>query len=232
MCFLAFPDTPPQKVEAKGAKGAQYGALLGMQGNPNQFAVGLKDACCVEPVACCLSGACTFPYGLAPCYFRSAILDKYHNGIQDFRCCQGFIPRCLCLDFESMFPGSELGLCLEGCCCPLISLSIARIHLMHTLSLRPDPMDYQIIECSNCLQCLALICEIFGDDDVADAVQCVADMVTLTVAGCMGCAAPRFRARAPAPAPACHECAPRPRVTGEGGGGGEGHARVGEIIGE
>ena len=57
MCFLVFPDTPPRKVEAKGAKGAQYGALLCMQSNPNQFAVGLKDACCTEPACCCLSAA-------------------------------------------------------------------------------------------------------------------------------------------------------------------------------
>ena len=67
------------------------------------------------------------------------------------------MPACCCFDAAGLCPGSEFGLCLEGFCCPVFSLSIARLHLMDTKRLRPDPMDYQIIAFANCLQCLSLI---------------------------------------------------------------------------
>jgi len=52
------------------------------------------------------------------------------------------------------------GLCLEGCLCPVFSLSMARIHMMDKKEIRPDPMDFQIIHCSNCLQLLACVLDI------------------------------------------------------------------------
>jgi hypothetical protein len=73
-------------------------------------------------------------------------------GIDDFVCFQNYIPACCCLDFPNMCRGSKTGLCLEGCCCPIFSLSIARIHLMDSKQMRPDPMDWQLIHCSNALQ--------------------------------------------------------------------------------
>ena len=91
------------------------------------------------------------------------MLDKYHKGIEDFVCCQGMVPACCCINPSTWCPGSPIGLCLEGCCCPVFSLSIARIHLMETKHMRPDPCDYRIIQCSNCLQCLSCIVDIAGD---------------------------------------------------------------------
>merc|ERR1712118_265352 len=73
-----------------------------------------------------------------------------------------------------MCRGPELGLCLEGCCCPVFSISIARLHLMDSKRIRPDPWDYQIIAFSNCLQLASYILDL------------IADLVTLSVAGCMG----------------------------------------------
>jgi len=158
--------------------------------NPHVFAVGLKDACCKEP-CCCLGSAIGSPCGFTACYMRKAVLDKYHNGIEDFICCQGYVGACCCIDFKGCLPGSACGLCLEGCCCPIFSLSIARIHLMDKKQIRPDPCDWQIIWCSNCLQLLACILDIvaiFVDEarEAAQIVNCIADLVTFSVAGCMG----------------------------------------------
>ena len=49
-----------------------------------------------------------------------------------------------------------------GCLCPVFSLSLARIHLMHSKRIRPDPMDYQIIASANCLQLLACLFDILA----------------------------------------------------------------------
>ena len=45
----------------------------------------------------------------------------------------------------------------QGCCCPVFSISIARLHLMDSKRIRPDPWDYQIIAFSNCLQVCAKV---------------------------------------------------------------------------
>jgi hypothetical protein len=84
-----------------------------------------------------------------------------------------------------------VGLYLEGCCCPVFSLSMARIHLMDKKQIRPDPMDYQIIGCSNCLQLISCVLDIVAmfveqARDLAHIVDCIADLFTLSVAGCMG----------------------------------------------
>jgi hypothetical protein len=76
--------------------------------------------------------------------------------VDDFVCFQNYIPACCCLDFPNMCRGSKAGLYLEGCCCPIFALSIARIHLMDSKQMRPDPMDYQLIHCSNALQVRSL----------------------------------------------------------------------------
>ena len=88
-------------------------------------------------------------------------------------------------------PGSEAGLCIEGCCCPMISLSVARLHIMDVKRIQPDPCDWQIIAFSNALQCLSAIVNIIAIfveqlRDAAEIIDLIADLVTLTVAGCMG----------------------------------------------
>ena len=129
------------------------------QNDPHQFALGLKDAFSTEP-GCCLLSALGTPCGFTACWARKAVLDKYYNGIADFVCCQGYINSICCVDPTQFMRGSEAGLCLEGCCCPGFSLSIARIHMMDSKRIRPDPCDYQIIACSNALQCLSFILDI------------------------------------------------------------------------
>jgi len=190
MCFFFCPETPPEKVNSKGAKGAQYNQFLAYQNNPNNFALGLKDACCKEPLCCCAS-ALGSPCGFTACWARSKVLDTYYNGTADFICCQGYLPGCCCIQPTECCPGSGFGLCCEGCCFPMTSLSVARLHMMDTKKIQPDPCDWQIIACANCLQlvaCIFHIIAIFVEElrDAAAILDLIADLVMLSVAGCMG----------------------------------------------
>lgn len=108
----------------------------------------------------------------------------------EYRCCQGYVPKCCCLDFPNMFAGQHECLYVEGCCCPVLSLSITRIFLMDKLHIHPDPGDYQLIQFSNCMQMLSCICWMaaFVDrnfEQLAHIIDLIADIVTLSVAGCM-----------------------------------------------
>jgi hypothetical protein len=190
MVFCFCPATAPESAKSKGAKGVQQGILLTYAEQPNQFAVGLKDSCCAEPACCIVSGCCAFP-GCTACWARKAVLEKYHNGVSDFICFQGYIPKCCCIEPAGMCVGSPAGIFFEGCCCPVFSLSIARMHLMESKQVRPDPMDYQIIQCSNCLQMLSCIIDIaamFASElrELALILDLIADAFTMSVAGCMG----------------------------------------------
>ena len=138
MCHIFLEDTPPQKNNAKGRKGVQNELFLERQGKPNTFQLGMKDACCAEPFCCCLSGVGA-PWGCTAFFMRKAVLETYHNGVKDFTCFQGYIPKICCCTTPDPCPGSELGVCFEACCCPIVSISIARIHIMDTKEIRPDP---------------------------------------------------------------------------------------------
>jgi len=189
MCIF-FPDKPPENVKAKGSRGQAQQAMLDKQMNPYGFAVGLKDAPCKEPVCCCISALGT-PCGLTACWARKAVLEKYEGGVDNFLCCQGYAGRMCCIEPAQYLKGSMLGLLLEGCCCPVFSLSIARLHLMDKKQVRPDPCDWQIIQCSNCLQLISCILDIaamFVDQlrELALLVDLIADVFTMSVGGCMG----------------------------------------------
>jgi hypothetical protein len=188
--FCCFSANPPAKADGKGTKAGVGNAMLEKQSNPNEFAVGLKNACCKDPCACCCS-ALFMPCGFSACYFRYKVLDRFGNGVQDYVCCQGYIPKMCCVDWPNCCQGSACGLCCEGCCCPMLGLSIARLHLMDAKQLRPDPMDYKIIAFSNFCQLLSCFCNLAamccsGLDDLAQLIDCIADIITGIVAGCMG----------------------------------------------
>mmetsp|Transcript_13516 Transcript_13516/g.36104 ORF Transcript_13516/g.36104 Transcript_13516/m.36104 type:complete len:212 (-) Transcript_13516:288-923(-) len=191
VCFLCFPAVPPEAANAKGATGARHAAMLEKQRYPNQFAVSMLDAPGRKPLQFC--GTCIFALcGCPACYYRQKVLESDGgNGIDDFVCFQGYIPPCCGCDPTTMCPGSQAGLILEGCCCPVMSLSIARMHVMDKKMLQPDPVDYQLIAFSNCMQLLSCVCDIlsiFFEDfrECAEIIDCVADLITCSVAGCMG----------------------------------------------
>lgn len=190
VCFFLCPSEPPEKVTSKGTRGIAQKSLLEKQNQPHQFALGLKDAPCAEPACCCLS-FCGVPHGCTACWARKAVLEMYDGGVENFVCCQGYIGKCCCIDPRECCKGSMTGLILEGCFCPVLSLSIARVHMMAMKQIRPDPIDYQLIACSNCLQlasCVLDIIAIFVEParDAALILDYVADCFTCSVAGCMG----------------------------------------------
>jgi len=190
VCFLFCPAEVPTKVTSKGSRGIAQKQLLEKQNNPHQFALGLKDAPSAE-LACCCLGFCGAPYGCTACWARKAVLDKYDGGVENFVCCQGYLGKCCCIDPREICKGKIEGLILEGMCCPMLSLSFARLHLMAMKRVRPDPVDYQLIACSNFLQlasCVLDIVAIFFSParEAAHILDLAADCFTFSVAGCMG----------------------------------------------
>jgi hypothetical protein len=189
MCIL-FPATPPAKSKRKGAGGKSQDAMIAMQDNPNTFDLALKNAACKDPCCCCIGTCGTVYCGLSSCWARKSVLEAVASGIPDFICCQGYAPKCGPCNPESCCPGSPIGLCLEGCLCPVLSISVARIHIMEKRAIQPDPCDYQIIQCSNFLQLLACICQIAAMfepalEELAEIIGCIADIFTYSVSGCM-----------------------------------------------
>jgi len=188
------PGEKPTEVKTKNkSKAGLSNALIGMDGNPNEFALPMKEAPCKSCPCCCASLLCA-PCGCTACWARKAVLEQFGGGMDNYRCCQGYVGTCCCCIHPAEYcEGSAVGLYIEGCCFPIFSLSIARLHMMQILNLRPDPCDYQLIQCSNFLQCLSCICDLAACitrneqlHQLAEVVDCIADCVTLSVAGCMG----------------------------------------------
>lgn len=190
MCiFLLCPSTPPEKAHATGASGAGMNKLLEYQGMPNAFQVNLLGACPADPLCCCC-GFFGAGLGCTACWARKSTLEAFGNGIDDYTCCQNYIPACCCCGGQDSCKGNMCAMCCEGLCCPILSLSIARIYVMDIKQIHPDPVDYQIIACSNCLQiisCIIHIIAIFVEQlrEAARIIDCIADLFTLSVAGCM-----------------------------------------------
>lgn len=192
MVYCLCPATKPEQVSAKGMTGKKHELVMRMADNPNKFKTDLGNACCAEPV-CCIVGTCCAFTGIPACYMRKKVLEDLGRGIDDFVCCQpnevGPIP-CCGTTLASCCPGSMVGLCLEGCCFPVFSVSISRLYVMEKKRLHPDPVDYQIIQCSNCLQMAACVCYVLSMfiPELRDAFQiidCIADTFTASVVGCM-----------------------------------------------
>jgi len=189
MCFLS--SEPPKEVKAKGTQGDVNNKLLGLQSAPNEFKVGLAGACCAEPL-CCLGAFFACPTGIPACCARKMVLDTYMNGTEDYVCCQNYMAKacCCCGVPTDSCKGNVVAMCCEGFCCPAFSVSIARLHVMEMKQIRPDPCDWRIIQCSNCLQLLACICKIAACfikelEYAACIVDIIADVVTCSVTGCM-----------------------------------------------
>eukprot|EP00658_Telonema_sp_P-2_P023185 TRINITY_DN19284_c0_g2_i2.p2 TRINITY_DN19284_c0_g2~~TRINITY_DN19284_c0_g2_i2.p2 ORF type:complete len:227 (+),score=35.00 TRINITY_DN19284_c0_g2_i2:276-956(+) len=148
----------------------------------------MKSAICNAPCCCiltCISGT----YGTNWCLRRS-VLDKDWS---KYYCCQGFAPCCQeCLDgCVCENPNCRACcMCLECICCPGLAISATRAHLMIEYNLIPDKSDNQIIRFNNCIQCLAIICDILAIcirdlRGCAQIVDLIAHIVFCCTAGCM-----------------------------------------------
>ena len=191
-CLFCFSTDPPDRVKSKSYHAYAYGRHLEYATNINTFDVPLGDACC-HNVCCCFLGFCGAPSGLSACYVRKRALQEMPGappGGLRYRCCQGYIPQTCCCDWPNMCVDSDVGLCMEGWCCPIFSISITRILMMEQLEIHPDPGDFQLIRFSNCLQCLSCVCHVAaiihpGLRRISILIDHIADFVTLSVAGCM-----------------------------------------------
>lgn len=187
-CLCCFSAEPPEQVKVKGRKGDQYNLLLNLKDKPNTFQTNLCDAPCKDPGCCCISGVCTCCMAF---YWRKAALEQFGNGMDDYVCCQGYMGKCCCIDWPNCCKGSTCGACCEACCCDTLMQSFSRIYVMEKKDLRPDPVDYQIIAFSNCMQCLACICHMLAMvSDLFDTLACIVDVIAditeRCVMGCMG----------------------------------------------
>lgn len=167
--------------------------LYARQNKPNEWQTGMKDACCKEPLGCCCSVLCS-PWGCTACYWRKEAIEEYGTYPDDYQCFQGYQPNCCAKCISPIIEnskGNQCCLCLEGCCCPINALQMTRLYVMDADDLSPDPCDYKIIRCSNCLQYLSCLCHVlacFFEElrECAQVVDCIADCFTFSMAGCMG----------------------------------------------
>merc|ERR1711871_1160902 len=62
--------------------------------------------------------------------------------------------------------------------------------VMDAYSLRPDECDNKLIRFNNCIQCFSVICDILAIfmpqfRDLAQIIDCIADLVFFSTVGCM-----------------------------------------------
>lgn len=139
---------------------------------PNEWQTGMCGAPCAAPGYCCYACLC------APCVIyshRNSILGE--NGA--YKCCLGIFPCC------TMELPKIPCLCCEICCCPGLAASSNRIFIMQALAIKPDPCDDVIICCSNICQILAICARCFCDDNIADCMENIADIIFCIVLACM-----------------------------------------------
>jgi len=194
MVFCLFSSEPPTQSKWKegSAKYNKDMRLISYAQHPNTFDTNLMDAPCKAPLPCCCTCLLTPCCGIPMCYWRMKALEAYGQGMSDYTCTQQMEYDCCCFKPGRMGDkGSMACLLLEGFCCPVMGMSFTRLYIMEKQNIRPDPVDFQLIAFSNCVQILACICQIlaiFIDslEACADLLSVIADLITLTVTGCMG----------------------------------------------
>ncbi|GAB5036016.1 splicing factor 3 subunit [Nannochloropsis oceanica] len=171
ICFLCFPDDVIPGYARSD--------------NPYTFQVSMAKTCIADPCCCLASLVCPLPVA---CINRHRALE---GKMEEYKCCQGYYPLC------GMRPGEvgesscpSLCLCLEATCCFTCAVSATRNYLMDKYSIHPDPMDYQIVRCSNAIQCLSCICSLASIciEDLREGARIlrhIAHITFCTVQGCM-----------------------------------------------
>eukprot|EP01025_Chloroclados_australasicus_P029068 TRINITY_DN2890_c0_g1_i1.p1 TRINITY_DN2890_c0_g1~~TRINITY_DN2890_c0_g1_i1.p1 ORF type:complete len:257 (-),score=13.81 TRINITY_DN2890_c0_g1_i1:502-1272(-) len=149
----------------------------------NTWKVELKEACCADPGCCCLSAICPV------CVSYALRKRALHDDMSQYLCCNGYLP-CSGYCGEQSCP--EVCLACEVCCCFATSVAVTRFMIQ-------DELQVQNTQCDNCLiatmiffQQLACICHLLacitgsGEiGDIADCIQCIADLLYCSVCACM-----------------------------------------------
>lgn len=185
-CCCCFSEEPPEHLEPNDFKYKYYHTHI------EKFDIALDEAPGKEPCYCCYAAVCM------PCalyQLRASALSHYNgteeNWAQSYRCCQDYFP-CPCIPCFDPCVNScpHATLFCETCCCPGWSVSATRFLIMDQYNLGMHPIDNQIIRCNNAVQLLACVCNTLAIcirplREAARLVQCVADLVFVSTAGCM-----------------------------------------------
>lgn len=150
----------------------------------------LLGACCAEPAFCAFSVVpVTAPFAVY--FLRKQALGEDLSTYQCFQgqggcCCAALGGRC----GEAACPG--LCLAVESTLCCPCATQATRAHVMHTLSVRPDPCDQTLMHLHGCLQCAGCLTwcagRLAGSSTVASsgsAITLVADCLYWSLVGCM-----------------------------------------------
>jgi len=182
---------PLSEADLKGRRGVAMGRYVG---NTNEFQKRMLDVPCTNQCCCCVLGA-------SPCAHVCVQMKMLHkvlnhltpgSGWEHYQCCQGYMPACCC------FTPGECGerdyprtcMCVEAWCCPGLAVSTTRYLMMDHYDLAPDPCDNRLIRCNNCIQLLSCVCYCLAAfdrsfEDLAQLVDCLAEVVFWSTAGCM-----------------------------------------------
>lgn len=123
---------------------------------------------------------------------RKDALEQAGQWPHGYQCCQGHAPRLMC------FKPGEMGeadnaiccLCMESYCCTGMAASGTYGWFMRQHGYNADPCYNRFVRFSNCMQCLACVCQILACfceelQDAADCVSCIADIVFHCLIGCI-----------------------------------------------
>jgi len=115
-----------------------------------------------------------------------------HDDMSQYQCFQGYYTVCCCIKGGSCNEDQCPDFCafLEGCFCNCVAISASRTYVMEKYDLASDPCDYRLIRINNCLQILALICNIIAIIDgkfrqIARLIDHIADLFYHIISGCM-----------------------------------------------
>jgi len=189
-CLFCFSDKPLREDEKLGRQGSTLGRF---SNNSNKYDLKLCQVPCSSALPCCLgSMLCLCPVQI---WMRHRALNHVNpgSGWRHYTCCQGYFGGCCCIQPGQMGEDScPTGcMCLEAFCCPGMAVSATSMVIRETYNLGLDEDDVRLIRCSNCLQIFACVCNIIACltdceevDTFAQILDCVADVIFCSVAGC------------------------------------------------
>mmetsp|Transcript_11110 Transcript_11110/g.17140 ORF Transcript_11110/g.17140 Transcript_11110/m.17140 type:complete len:218 (+) Transcript_11110:36-689(+) len=186
-CFSSAPLADDEKIGRHGSTLGRYSE------NSNKFELSLCQVPCSSESPCCVGTMlCYCP---AQVWMRHRALNHVSpgSGWSHYTCCQGYYGGCCCIQPGQMGEEScpALCMCLESCIFPGLAVSATSMVVREAHNLGLDEDDVRLIRCSNCLQIFSCFCNIIACltdceevDQLARIIDCVADILFCSVAGC------------------------------------------------
>lgn len=162
---------------------AKYEKLQSRDNYPRNWIVDLSSTCYKRPGYCCFATFCGW------CASYSLRKQALYGDMSRYVCCNGACP-CSGRCGEQNNP--ECCLCLEVACCFAQSVASTRWMIQDELRIQNTQCDNCIIGTMIAAQYLACLCSIAacltGSEEIGDLAQfldCIADILWYTVCGCM-----------------------------------------------